>query len=45
MTELDVEDQTDGGYTDEDTESRATMDRFATPEDVAQAGAFLADPD
>jgi NAD(P)-dependent dehydrogenase (short-subunit alcohol dehydrogenase family) len=44
-TEMDQEDRASGGYTDEDIEGRTPMGRFATPEDVAQAVAFLADPD
>src|SRR5919202_3598884 len=44
-TEMDVEDQAGGGYTDEDVEGRVPMGRFATPEDVARAVAFLADPE
>ena len=43
-TEMDVEDQAGGGYTDSDIEGRVPMGRFAKPEDVAQAVAFLADP-
>ena len=43
-TEMDQEDQAAGGYTDEDIEGRTPMNRFATPEDIAQAVAFLADP-
>ena len=43
-TEMDDEDQA-GGYTDADIESRTPMGRFARPEDVAQAVAFLADPE
>jgi NAD(P)-dependent dehydrogenase (short-subunit alcohol dehydrogenase family) len=43
-TEMDQEDRASGGYTDEDIEGRVPMGRFATPEDVAQAIAFLADP-
>ena len=45
-TEMDEEDQASGtgGYTDEDIEGRTPMGRFARPEDVAQAIAFLADP-
>lgn len=43
-TEMDDEDQGAGGYTDEDIEGRVPMARFATPEDVARAVAFLADP-
>jgi len=44
-TEMDEEDQGAGGYTDADIEGRVPMGRFATPEDVARAVAFLADPD
>ncbi len=45
-TEMDDEDQASGagGYTDADIEGRVPMARFATPEDVARAVAFLADP-
>ena len=43
-TEMDDEDQAGGGYTDADIEGRVPMARFATPEDIAQAVAFLADP-
>jgi NAD(P)-dependent dehydrogenase (short-subunit alcohol dehydrogenase family) len=43
-TEMDDEDQGAGGYTDGDIEGRVPMARFATPEDVARAVAFLADP-
>ena len=43
-TEMDVEDQAGGGYTDADIEGRVPMARFANPEDIAQAVAFLADP-
>ena len=44
-TEMDEEDQASGagGYTDRDIEGRVPMARFATPEDVAKAVAFLAD--
>ncbi len=42
---MDVEDQAGGGYTDEDIKGRTPMRRFAKPEDVAQAVAFLADPE
>jgi NAD(P)-dependent dehydrogenase (short-subunit alcohol dehydrogenase family) len=42
-TEMDEEDQGAGGYTDADIEGRVPMGRFATPEDVARAVAFLAD--
>jgi len=41
---MDVEDQA-GGYADEDIVGRVPMDRFATPDDVARAVAFLADPE
>jgi NAD(P)-dependent dehydrogenase (short-subunit alcohol dehydrogenase family) len=44
-TEMDVEDQAGGGYTDEDIFGRVPMGRFAKPEDVARAIAFLADPE
>lgn len=43
-TEMDAEDQAGGGYTDTDIEGRVPMGRFASPEDVARAVAFLADP-
>jgi NAD(P)-dependent dehydrogenase (short-subunit alcohol dehydrogenase family) len=43
-TEMDEEDQAGGGYTDADIVGRVPMARFATPEDVARAVAFLADP-
>ena len=43
-TEMDEEDQAGGGYTDADIEGRVPMGRFATPEDIARAVAFLADP-
>src|SRR5215203_5230595 len=44
-TEMDEEDRVGGGYTDADIEGRVPMGRFATPEDVARAVAFLADPE
>ena len=44
-TEMDEEDQGAGGYTDADIEGRVPMGRFATPEDIARAVAFLADPE
>ena len=44
-TEMDEEDQAGGGYTDADIEGRVPMARFATPEDVARAVTFLADPE
>jgi NAD(P)-dependent dehydrogenase (short-subunit alcohol dehydrogenase family) len=43
-TEMDEEDQGAGGYTDADIEGRVPMGRFAAPEDVARAVAFVADP-
>lgn len=43
-TEMDVADQAGGGYTDADIEGRVPMGRFATPEEIAQAICFLADP-
>ncbi|MCA1718129.1 MAG: SDR family oxidoreductase [Actinobacteria bacterium] len=43
-TEMDQEDQASGGYTDADIEGHTPMARFARPEDIAQAVAFLADP-
>jgi NAD(P)-dependent dehydrogenase (short-subunit alcohol dehydrogenase family) len=44
-TEMDVEDQAGGGYADDDIVGRVPMGRFATPDDVARAVAFLADPE
>ena len=44
-TEMDEEDQAGGGYTDADIEGRVPMARFAKPEDIARAVAFLADPE
>ena len=43
-TEMDIADQSSGGYTDEDIEGRVPMGRFASPEDIARAIRFLADP-
>jgi NAD(P)-dependent dehydrogenase (short-subunit alcohol dehydrogenase family) len=43
-TAMDVADQAGGGYTDADIAGRVPMGRFATPDDVARAIAFLADP-
>jgi NAD(P)-dependent dehydrogenase (short-subunit alcohol dehydrogenase family) len=43
-TEMDVADQAGGSYSDADIEQRVPMGRFAYPEDIAQAIAFLADP-
>jgi NAD(P)-dependent dehydrogenase (short-subunit alcohol dehydrogenase family) len=42
-TEMDVADQGSGAYTDDDIVEHVPMGRFARPEDVAQAVAFLAD--
>jgi NAD(P)-dependent dehydrogenase (short-subunit alcohol dehydrogenase family) len=44
-TEMDEEDQAGSGYTDADIQGRTPMGRFAAPEDIAQAVAFLADPE
>jgi NAD(P)-dependent dehydrogenase (short-subunit alcohol dehydrogenase family) len=43
-TEMDAEDQASGGYTDTDIVNQVPMARFASPNDVAAAVAFLADP-
>ncbi|MFI6085052.1 SDR family NAD(P)-dependent oxidoreductase [Streptomyces sp. NPDC051217] len=43
-TEMDAADQASGGYTDGDIVERVPMGRFAAPDDIAQAVAFLADP-
>jgi NAD(P)-dependent dehydrogenase (short-subunit alcohol dehydrogenase family) len=42
-TEMDLADQAGGSYTDADITQRIPMGRFARPEDVARAIAFLAD--
>jgi NAD(P)-dependent dehydrogenase (short-subunit alcohol dehydrogenase family) len=42
-TEMDVADQGSGAYSDQDIVDRVPMARFARPEDVATAIAFLAD--
>ncbi|MHB1497150.1 MAG: SDR family NAD(P)-dependent oxidoreductase [Acidimicrobiales bacterium] len=42
-TEMDLEDQGSGAYTDSDITGQVPMARFATPHDVAQAVAFLCD--
>ena len=42
-TEMDAADQARGTYTDADITQRVPMGRFATPDDVAHAIAFLAD--
>jgi NAD(P)-dependent dehydrogenase (short-subunit alcohol dehydrogenase family) len=44
-TEMDEEDQAAGGYTDRDIVEHVPMGRFASPEDVARAIVFLADPE
>ena len=41
---MDAEDQGGGAYTDSDITGQVPLARFATPEDVATAVAFLADP-
>jgi NAD(P)-dependent dehydrogenase (short-subunit alcohol dehydrogenase family) len=43
-TEMDVADQAGGSYTDADIINRVPMARFASPDDIANAIAFLADP-
>jgi NAD(P)-dependent dehydrogenase (short-subunit alcohol dehydrogenase family) len=43
-TEMDAADQARGTYSDSDIIGRIPMARFATPDDVARAIAFLADP-
>jgi NAD(P)-dependent dehydrogenase (short-subunit alcohol dehydrogenase family) len=43
-TDMDVTAQADGHYTDGDIAGRVPMGRFASPDDVANAVAFLADP-
>jgi len=42
-TEMDVADQSSGGYTDEDIINRVPMARFASTTDIAEAILFLAD--
>jgi NAD(P)-dependent dehydrogenase (short-subunit alcohol dehydrogenase family) len=44
-TEMDVADQVGGGYNDADIEGVNPMGRFATPEDIARAILFLAEPE
>lgn len=44
-TEMDVADQAGGSYSDADITGRVPMARFATPDDIARAIFFLADPD
>jgi NAD(P)-dependent dehydrogenase (short-subunit alcohol dehydrogenase family) len=43
-TPMDVADQAAGGYDDADITDRVPMGRFAAPEDIAAAVAWLADP-
>jgi len=43
-TPMDVGPQAAGLYTDSDITARVPMGRFATPDDIASAIAFLADP-
>jgi NAD(P)-dependent dehydrogenase (short-subunit alcohol dehydrogenase family) len=43
-TEMDAVDQARGTYSDADITERNPMGRFASPDDVARAIAFLADP-
>jgi NAD(P)-dependent dehydrogenase (short-subunit alcohol dehydrogenase family) len=43
-TEMDAADQARGTYSDADITGRNPMGRFASPEDIARAIAFLADP-
>jgi NAD(P)-dependent dehydrogenase (short-subunit alcohol dehydrogenase family) len=43
-TEMDIADQAGGSYSDADIQNRVPMGRFARPDDIAQAIAFLADP-
>ncbi len=42
-TEMDATDQAGGSYSDADITGRVPMGRFATPDDIARAIAFLAD--
>jgi NAD(P)-dependent dehydrogenase (short-subunit alcohol dehydrogenase family) len=43
-TEMDITAQASGAYRDDDITGQVPMGRFATPDDVAAAVAFLADP-
>jgi NAD(P)-dependent dehydrogenase (short-subunit alcohol dehydrogenase family) len=43
-TGMDVADQAGGSYSDADITGRVPMGRFASPDDIAKAIAFLADP-
>jgi NAD(P)-dependent dehydrogenase (short-subunit alcohol dehydrogenase family) len=44
-TEMDIADQAGGGYNDADIEGVNPMGRFASPEDIARAILFLAEPE
>jgi NAD(P)-dependent dehydrogenase (short-subunit alcohol dehydrogenase family) len=44
-TPMDAADQVSSGYTDEDITDRVPMGRFASPQDIAAAVVFLADPE
>ena len=44
-TEMDVADQAGGSYSDADIQGVNPMGRFASPDDIAQAILFLADPE
>jgi len=44
-TPMDSADQVSSGYTDSDITDRVPMGRFASPEDIAAAVGFLADPE
>jgi len=41
---MDAADQAGGSYSDEDITDRVPMARFASPDDIASAVLFLADP-
>jgi NAD(P)-dependent dehydrogenase (short-subunit alcohol dehydrogenase family) len=43
-TEMDAADQASGGYVDADITEHTPAGRFATPDDIAQAVSYLADP-
>jgi len=44
-TPMDAADQVSSGYTDEDITDRVPIGRFASPQDIAAAVVFLADPE
>jgi NAD(P)-dependent dehydrogenase (short-subunit alcohol dehydrogenase family) len=44
-TPMDVADQVSSGYTDQDITDRVPMGRFASPQDIAAAVSFLANPE